>query len=226
LITPGDYVLIEVTDTGKGIPKELIGKIFDPFFTTKEVGHGTGLGLSTVYGIIKQTGGFIFPYSEVGRGTTFRIYLPRHRAAAGAEEEVGEAADLARPQDLTGKGTILLVEDEDAVRVFAARALRNKGYTVLEAPGGQSALDQMETHGGKIDVLISDVVMPNMDGPTLVKHVRNARPDIKIIFISGYAEDAFRKAVDRDADINFLPKPFSLKQLAGIVKQVMTGEAA
>jgi two-component system, cell cycle sensor histidine kinase and response regulator CckA len=226
LITPGDYVLVEITDTGKGIPKELIGKIFDPFFTTKEVGHGTGLGLSTVYGIIKQTGGFIFPYSEVGKGTTFRLYLPRHKAAAGTEEEAGEAADTAKPQDLTGKGTILLVEDEDAVRVFAARALRNKGYTVLEAPGGQAALDQMETHGGKIDVLISDVVMPNMDGPTLVKHVRGARPDIKIIFISGYAEDAFRKTLDHNADINFLPKPFSLKQLAGIVKQVMTGEAA
>jgi len=226
LLTPGDYVMIEVTDTGKGIQKELIGKIFDPFFTTKEVGQGTGLGLSTVYGIIKQTGGFIFPYSEVSKGTTFRIYLPRHKAAAGQEEEVGDSADPSRAQDLTGKGTILLVEDEDAVRVFAARALKNKGYTVLEASGGHAALEQMQKHGGKIDVLVSDVVMPNMDGPTLVKHVRDSRPDIKVIFISGYAEDAFRKTLDRDADINFLPKPFSLKQLAGIVKQVMTGEAA
>jgi two-component system cell cycle sensor histidine kinase/response regulator CckA len=219
LMTPGEYVLIEVSDTGTGIPKENLSKIFEPFFTTKEVGKGTGLGLSTVYGIVKQTGGFIFPSSEPGKGTTFRIYLPRHWPEVEApppetvEREVGT--------DLTGKATILLVEDEDAVRAFALRALTNKGYTVLEAADGETALGIVKTHSGPIDLMISDVVMPNMDGPTLLREVHQHRPDMKIIFISGYAEDAFRKGVDCGTDFRFLPKPFSLKQLASTVKEVL-----
>ena len=225
LMPAGEYVLIEVGDSGKGIPKEILGKIFEPFFTTKPVGAGTGLGLSTVYGIVKQTGGFVFPFSEAGKGASFKIYLPRYRAANG-EEEAGEAAERRETKDLTGKGTVLLVEDEDAVRIFAARALRNKGYTVLEANSGEAALVQVNGHQGKIDVLISDVVMPNMDGPTLAKKVKGSRPEMKIIFISGYAEDAFRRNLDRDTDFNFLPKPFSLKQLAGKVKEVMNDAKA
>ena len=224
LMPAGEYVLIEVSDTGKGIPKEILGKIFEPFFTTKEVGAGTGLGLSTVYGIIKQTGGFIFPESTPGAGAVFRIYLPRHQAAAEADGEAVAAASRAS-RDLTGKGTILLVEDEDAVRTFAARALRNKGYTVLEANSGESALKLVDSVTEPVDLLISDVVMPNMDGPTLVKNVRERRPTLKIIFISGYAEDAFRKTMEGPGEIAFLPKPFSLGQLAGKVKEVLRDEA-
>ena len=221
LMPAGEYVLIEAIDTGKGIPKENLGKIFEPFFTTKPVGAGTGLGLSTVYGIVKQTGGFIYPASEPGAGATFRIYLPRFRPSAGVAVEAAEDASRREVHDLTGKGTVLLVEDEDAVRIFAARALRNKGYNVLEANSGDAALAKVNEHQGAIDVLISDVVMPNMDGPTLAKKVRSTWPDMKIIFISGYAEDAFRRNLDRGAEINFLPKPFSLKQLAGKVKEVL-----
>src|SRR5690606_319113 len=137
-----EYVLIEVADTGTGIPKENLGKIFEPFYTTKDPSKGTGLGLSTVYGIVKQTGGFIFPYSTVGKGTTFRIYLPRYiETAADKAAEAAAVATPAEAADLTGKGTILLVEDEDAVRTFAARALGTRGYEVLQAESGEVALD-------------------------------------------------------------------------------------
>ncbi len=225
LMPPGNYVMIEVGDTGHGIPGEHLGKIFEPFFTTKEVGAGTGLGLSTVYGIVKQTGGYIFPDSKPGKGATFRIYLPQYVQEEGGREAAEVADEPATARDLTGKGLVLLVEDEDAVRTFAARALRNKGYTVLEADSGESALKVVDDHDDTIDLLISDVVMPQMDGPTLVKHIRESRPETKIIFISGYAEDAFRKNLDGDArEISFLPKPFSLKQLAGKVKEVMAAE--
>ena len=222
VMPPGDYVLIEVSDTGVGIPTENLNKVFEPFFTTKEVGQGTGLGLSTVYGIVKQTGGFVFVESEPGEGAVFRIYLPVHEDAGDQGQAAPEAAE-APARDLTGKGTILLVEDEDPVRMFAARALANKGYTVLEAASGEAGLDIVNTHDGTIDLLISDVVMPNMDGPTLVKKARGSRPDMNIIFISGYAEDVFRKNVDGDDfdDYSFLPKPFTLKQLAEQVKEVL-----
>jgi two-component system cell cycle sensor histidine kinase/response regulator CckA len=218
LMPPGDYVQITVSDTGSGIPASDLGKIFEPFYTTKKVGQGTGLGLSTVYGIIKQTGGFIFPFSEDGKGAVFKIYLPMFKPADD-DQAVTEAIREPAP-DLTGKGTILLVEDEDAVRMFAARALRAKGYTVLEADSGEAALGHAETHGGAIDLLITDVVMPQMDGPTLSQAMWEKCPEMKIIFISGYAEDAFRRKIDRD-DLSFLPKPFSLKQLAQKVKDVM-----
>ncbi|RMF10190.1 MAG: response regulator [Alphaproteobacteria bacterium] len=222
MMPAGDYVLIEVADTGIGIPKEHLGKIFEPFFSTKEVGKGTGLGLSTVYGIVKQTGGFIFPESEVGKGTVFRIYLPTHQEEVN--ETVNEQPVERKPRDLTGKGTVLLVEDEDAVRTFAARALTNKGYQVYEAESGEAALRLVDEHDGEIDLLISDVVMPQMDGPTLVKEVRERCKDMKIIFISGYAEDAFRKSLGKNEMFSFLPKPFSLKQLAEKVKEVLEAE--
>ena len=221
----GDYILVQVADTGVGIPKENLERIFEPFFSTKEVGSGTGLGLSTVYGIVRQTGGFVFVDSEPGQGATFSIYLPRLDAneATAPRTEAGEAAGQGR--DLTGAGTVLLVEDEDPVRLFSARALRNKGYRVLEAKSGEAALELLTQGKETIDLVVTDVVMPRMDGPALVRAVRETHPDMKVIFISGYTEDAFRKRLDSDTEIHFLPKPFSLKQLAGKVKEVMMSEA-
>jgi two-component system cell cycle sensor histidine kinase/response regulator CckA len=228
VMVPGEYVLCEVSDTGTGIPPEVIDKIFEPFFSTKEVGKGTGLGLSTVYGIVKQTGGYIFAESEIGSGTVFRIYLPRCEeeaviaaAAAAAAEEAEKPARKEAPRDLTGSATVLLVEDEDAVRSFAARALATRGYKVLEAISGVHALEVMAEHGADVDLVVSDVVMPEMDGPTLLKHLRKANPSIKIIFVSGYAEEAFRNNLDEAEKFTFLPKPFSLKKLAAAVKEVL-----
>ena len=220
IMPAGDYVRIEVADTGVGISKEHMGKIFDPFFTTKPVGQGTGLGLATVYGIVKQTGGFITVDSEVGRGTAFKIYLPRHRIYANVPQPVESVA--APPRDVTGQDTILLVEDEDAVRSFAARALRMRGYHVLEASGGEEALDIVRAGAQEIHLLITDVVMPNMDGPTLVRHVKGLKPDLAVIFMSGYAEEAFRRNDEKAEEIHFLPKPFGLKQLAAKVKDVLS----
>lgn len=225
IMPAGDYVMIEVIDSGTGIPPENFERIFEPFFSTKEVGSGTGLGLSTVYGIVKQTGGFIAVDSALGKGSTFSIYLPRHvttakeTAAAALELDPG----MGNARDLTGVGTLLLVEDEDAVRLFGARALRNKGYKVLEAKNGENALEVMVGAGGPIDLVITDVVMPVLDGPEMVKRIRESNPTMKVIFISGYAEDSFREKVSQDADIHFLPKPFSLQQLAGKVKEVLAG---
>jgi two-component system cell cycle sensor histidine kinase/response regulator CckA len=215
-----DHVLIEVADTGTGIPQDILDKIFEPFFSTKEIGKGTGLGLSTVYGIVKQTGGFVFVESQPGAGATFRIFLPRHEptpaeAAARAEKPDRPAADL------TGQGTVLLVEDEEAVRAFAARALTSRGYKVLEAGSGAQAIEAMREHGQEVALVVSDVVMPEMDGPTLLKELRRLRPDLKIVFMSGYAEEAFRKNLEEGESFAFLPKPFSLKQLAQAVKDNM-----
>jgi two-component system cell cycle sensor histidine kinase/response regulator CckA len=219
IMPAGDYVLIRVSDTGSGIEPENLDRIFEPFFSTKGVGEGTGLGLATVYGIIKQSGGFVFVESRPGEGTEFSIYLPGFE---GAEEETtaAETGSLVK-RDLSGRGTLLLVEDEDAVRSFGARALRNKGYTVLEANSGEAAVTLLEEETPDVDLVITDVVMPKLDGPGLVQHIRQATPDIKVIFISGYTEDAFRKSLGEDEHIHFLPKPFSLKQLAGKVKEVL-----
>ncbi len=222
LMPAGDYVRIDVRDEGVGIPREHVGKIFDPFFTTKPVGQGTGLGLATVYGIIKQTGGFIAVESEIGRGTLFRIWLPRHK---GEPQQVVEA-ERTQPRDITGQDTILLVEDEEAVRSFAARALKLRGYQVLEAAGGEEALELVRRHTGAIHLLITDVVMPNIDGPTLVRAVRRLRPEMAVIFMSGYAEEAFRRHDEDTAELHFLAKPFGLKQLAAKVKDVLSGAPA
>src|SRR5439155_25675868 len=176
----GDYVLIEMADTGIGIPKENLARIFDPFFSTKEVGSGTGLGLSTVYGIVRQTGGFIFATSAPGRGAVFQIYLPRCDAADTVPAAQSNGAEVAPPKDLTGQGTVLLVEDDDPVRIFGARALRNKGYKVIEAKSGEAALDLIRNAAETTDLLITDVVMPHMDGPGLVREVREIHPDVKV----------------------------------------------
>jgi two-component system cell cycle sensor histidine kinase/response regulator CckA len=222
LMPPGEYVLCELEDTGVGMASDVLEKIYEPFFSTKEVGKGTGLGLSTVYGIVKQTGGFIFCESEVGKGTKFRIYLPRHyREPVKEEDQIKLDDKQLKKQDLTGKGTVLLVEDEDAVRAFASRALASRGYKVLEADSGETALKVLEENQGKIDLVLSDVVMPEMDGPTLLKELRKRGVKTRIVFISGYAEDAFEKNLEGQADFAFLPKPFTLKQLAEAVKQAM-----
>jgi two-component system, cell cycle sensor histidine kinase and response regulator CckA len=220
---PGNYVLIEVTDTGIGIAADQLPRIFEPFYSTKAVGSGTGLGLSTVYGIVKQTGGFVFVDSIPGQGTRFAIYLPRCAAAPEARLDAGEAV---MPRDLTGNGTIMLVEDDDAVRMFGARALRNKGYRVLEARSGEAALELVRDTTERVDLVITDVVMPQMDGPAVVGQLRAIDRDIKVIFISGYAEEGFRQRLDSERDIHFLPKPFNLKQLALKVKEVMPADFA
>lgn len=219
VVVPDNYILIEVEDNGCGIPKNNLNKIFEPFFTTKEVGEGTGLGLATVYGIVKQTGGFVFVESEVGKGTTFLLLL---KAQEVNDIEPAEDAKQIETQekDLTGKGTILIVEDEDPVRMFARRALENKGYNVLEADSGEAGLDVLNTTKTTIDLLITDVVMPNMDGPALVNAARKDRPDMPVIFISGYAEDMFRKDLEAE-EFQFLPKPFTLKALAETVKSIL-----
>ncbi len=225
-----DYVLVEVADTGMGIPTKIVDKIFEPFFSTKEVGKGTGLGLSTVYGIIKQTGGFVYVDSAETKGATFRIFLPRHIATAqeiaaerSAEAEAPVLAHGKRPgsADLTGEGTILLVEDEEGLRQLNARGLASRGYTVLEAANGVEAIEVLARHGGKVDLVVSDVVMPEMDGPTLLRELRSRDPTLKIIFVSGYAEDAFQKHLPADGQFAFLAKPFTLKQLVNEVKETL-----
>ena len=233
-----EYVLVEVDDSGTGMSEEVKKKIFEPFFTTKDVGRGTGLGLSSVYGFVTQSNGFIGCESVLGKGTTFRIFLPRFEAPAveqpaaavmppeggiaPADTKVAASAADAPPMaDHTGKGTILLVEDEDAVRNFGARALRSRGYTVIEAQSGVDALEQVGDRIDEIDLVVSDAVMPEMDGPTLLKELRARNPELKVIFVSGYAEEAFRKNLPDGQQFDFLPKPFGLKQLVEMVKSVM-----
>ncbi|NQW11420.1 MAG: response regulator [Alphaproteobacteria bacterium] len=218
VVPPGSYVLIEVVDTGSGIPPALLARIFEPFFTTKEVGQGTGLGLSTAFGIIKQFGGFVFVDSTAGVGTTFSIYLP---AWDGPVDVVEVSGDAGIDQDLTGSGTVLLVEDEDPVRLFAARALRSKGYTVIEARSGEAVLELLDREAPVLDLMVTDVVMPGIDGPALVKIVSETRPDLPVVCISGYSEDALRQRIADTKGMAFLPKPFSLKQLAQAVKQAI-----
>lgn len=217
----GEWVSIIVEDTGCGISKENISRIIEPFFTTKDVGQGTGLGLATVYGIIRQTGGFLDIDSKVGEGTTFTIYLPRLSETeinADTSEEPEKTEEVVG--DLTGTARLLLVEDEDAVRTFSTRALVNKGYEVLSAEHGEAALKLMaEQENKEIDLLITDVMMPDMDGPTLAQRMRQDSPDLRIIFISGYTEEKLKDHMGKG--ISFLPKPFTLKQLAAKVKEAL-----
>jgi two-component system cell cycle sensor histidine kinase/response regulator CckA len=215
-----DYTALVVSDTGTGIPPDILPKIFEPFFTTKEVGKGTGLGLSTVYGIVKQSGGWIFADSKPGKGASFSIYFPVHASGAPSRIATPPPRSLPKPADMWGTGTILLVEDEDMVRAVAERALTRQGYTVLTAENGEAALQLLET-SGRPDLLISDVVMPVMDGPTMVRHVRKTYPDLPVIFMSGYAEEQLRKSIDID-EVAFLPKPFSVTQLAAAARDVLT----
>ncbi len=222
LLPPADYVVIEVEDTGTGIPADIRDKIFDPFFTTKEFGKGTGLGLSMVYGIVKQTGGFIFCDSEVGRGTTFRIFLTRYIPIEEPAEAPKVEDEKKASADHTGRGVVLLVEDEEAVRAFGTRALTSRGYTVLEAESGLDALRVVEESNERIDLVVSDVVMPEMDGPTMFGELLKRGIKCRVVFVSGYAEDAFAKNLPEGEDFGFMPKPFTLKQLIETVKENMT----
>jgi two-component system cell cycle sensor histidine kinase/response regulator CckA len=220
---PGEYVACEVEDTGTGIPDHIREKIWEPFFSTKDVGKGTGLGLSTVYGIVKQTGGFIFCDSEVGKGTTFRIYLPRYYPQTASEPVPEEKPAEPAKRDYTGKERILLVEDEDAVRAFALRALTSRGYTVVEADSGESAMERIEMDEKGFDLIISDVVMPEMDGPTLLRELRKRGIETKFVFVSGYPGEQFEQDLEGFSGFSFMPKPFSLKQLVEKVKEAIEG---
>jgi len=226
VIPQGDYTALEVEDTGGGIPPEHLGKIWEPFFTTKEQGKGTGLGLSTVYGIVKQSGGYIFADCDPDargkvRGTRFTVYLPVHHVEAGAAARQSEAAPppAAKAQQWAGGGRILLVEDEDPVRMVAERALARAGYEVTPARDGEEGLEQV-AQGGKFDLVVSDVVMPGMDGPAMVREIRRLAPAMPVLFMSGYAEEQLRQQIAID-NVAFLPKPFSVQQISDAVSSVL-----
>ena len=216
LVPAGDYALVRVSDGGVGIPEDQLTKIFEPFFTTKRTGEGTGLGLSTAYGIVKQSGGFIFVDSTLGEGTVFHLYFPVHNTPIEAEAEapVPQRKIVLRQ----GEGVVLLVEDEAPVRAFASRALRLRGYTVLEAGNAEEALRTLEDPTLEVDVFVTDVVMPGMDGPSWVARALLDRPNVRVIFVSGYAEDCLSENQARIPNSVFLPKPFSLVDLTATVQ--------
>ncbi len=221
IVPVGNYVSVTVSDEGIGIARDKLQKVFEPFFTTKKTGEGTGLGLSTAYGIVKQTGGYIFVDSTEGVGTTFTLMFPAH--GLGAEQVA--APDLGKRPDLPEvmhSGVVLLVEDEAPVRSFATRALKMRGFTVLEAASGEEALELLEVDQPSIDVFVSDVIMPGMDGPSWVRHARAIYPDVPVIFVSGYAEDSFSDDQARIDNSSFLPKPFSLSDLTEAVQARIT----
>ena len=216
-VPPGDYVVVRVSDEGHGIPADKLPKIFEPFFTTKRTGEGTGLGLSTVYGIVKQTGGYIFAESEPDVGTTFTLWFPVHSAPSVSKKPKTEP--LPNLQGAAEEGVVLLVEDEAPVRAFASRALRLRGYTVLEADCAENALNLLSDAELNVDVFVTDVIMPGMDGPTWVRQALVDRPDTRVVFVSGYAEDAFGDEGPKVPNAVFLPKPFSLNDLTQTVQR-------
>ena len=222
----GDQALVEVSDDGPGIAADVMDKIFDPFFTTKPVGEGTGLGLATVYGIVKQSDGWITVASKPGEGAAFRIFLPVHIAPVSLAPVAAPVAPK-RPaaRDLSGAGRILFVEDEDAVRGVAAKLLRARGYEVIEAASGEEALEYAQAHAGEIDLMISDVVMPGMQGPDLLKQARQYLGAAPVMFISGYAESEFSDLLEGERNVSFLPKPIDIKTLAERVKQELQNAA-
>jgi two-component system cell cycle sensor histidine kinase/response regulator CckA len=215
IVNPGPYVMLVVEDTGSGMDHETQSRIFDPFFTTKELGKGTGLGLATVYGIVKQSGGYIWVYSELGHGTAFKVYLPR----------VENAAQPVKNDELEGtfggSETILLAEDSASLREMAREYLKSVGYTVLEAATGKDALDQAKSFAGTIQLLLTDVVMPGMSGPELAHQIGRLRPGIKIIFTSGYTDDAIIRQGVLDPAIAFIQKPYRPKALARKIREVL-----
>lgn len=217
VVPPGEYVMVKVEDDGCGIPADKLPKIFEPFYSTKRQGEGTGLGLSMAYGIVKQSGGFIFADSVVGSGSSFTMYFPAHRAtpALPPPEPAARKRAVLKPEG----GVILLVEDEVPVRAFASRALRLRGYTVLEADSAEVALKMLEDKELSVDVFVTDVVMPGMDGPSWVTKALKKRPDVRVVFVSGYAEDSFSHKRAKIPNSVFLPKPFSLSQLTETVQQ-------
>jgi PAS domain S-box-containing protein len=215
-VGPGAYVVLSVSDTGVGMDEQTKRRIFEPFFTTKEQGKGTGLGLATVYGIVKQSGGFIWVYSELGHGTTFKIYLPR----VDEQAEVAHRG-TAMPQSVHGNETVLLAEDAGPLRAVVSHILRRNGYTVLEGPDGKSALDKAAEHDGPIHLLITDVIMPEMSGRQLAERLRERRPELKVLFVSGYTDDAIVRHGILEPGISFLQKPFSPDTLARKVREIL-----
>jgi CheY-like chemotaxis protein len=214
-IRPGHYVILSVRDTGMGMDKETQSRIFEPFFTTKEKGKGTGLGLSTVYGIVKQSGGYVMVQSEEQRGTTFQIYLPRVEGVA--EKHAAPVAHAA----MGGTETVLLVEDEDSVRQLVRDTLAAKGYRVVEAENGEAGMAAAAQHEGKINLVITDVVMPGMGGRELVKQLVQTRPGTKVLYLSGYTEDAIINEGTIERGAAFLQKPFTLQNLSRKVREVL-----
>jgi two-component system cell cycle sensor histidine kinase/response regulator CckA len=227
-VPAGDYVGLVVSDTGTGIPDSIIGRVFDPFFTTKPPGSGTGLGLSTVYGIVKQSGGFVFVDSPPGQGAAFSILLPVRRSvslpsrASGARRKAAESS-AARPGGRPA--TVLLVEDQDAVRRFAGRALRGAGYAVIEADGGEAALAVIDREGPALDLVVTDLSMPRVDGLAVIRHARAAKPGIAVLCVSGFTEDAFDVPLELGPGVRFLAKPFGLDQLIRTVSSVLERNA-
>lgn len=215
VVAPGKWVKISVTDEGAGIPQDRLQKVFEPFFTTKKTGEGTGLGLSTAYGIVKQTGGFIFVDSECNKGTTFFLMFPAHESVAAPID----TSQIAMIDDSPTEGIILLVEDEAPVRAFASRALQMRGFTVLEAETGEEALSILADQNLKVDVFVTDVAMPGMDGPSWVKQARQMRPHVRVVFVSGYAQEDFADTQARIPNSVFLSKPFSLVHLTETVQR-------
>ncbi len=215
-MTPGQYVTLWVTDTGVGMDRATQAKIFEPFFTTKEQGRGTGLGLSTVYGIVKQLGGSVWCYSEVGLGTTFRIYLPVTTEVADTEPSSAPTRRLA-----AGKETILIVEDEDSIRFVARRVLERSGYQVLDADSGQRALELLASYSGPLDLVLSDLVMPGMTGIELSQELRKTRPKLKVLFTSGYSVEVVSNRFQPDGEWNFISKPYGVRELVEEVRRVL-----
>ncbi|WP_439491797.1 ATP-binding protein, partial [Blastomonas fulva] len=220
ILPADDYSAILVEDSGVGIPPDVQARIFEPFFTTKDVGKGTGLGLSTVYGIVKQSGGYIFVDSETGKGTTFSIYFPVYRGGA-VEQRSRKPVKVSAGQ--WGNARLLLVEDEDMVRAVAERALTRQGFTVVTATDGEDGLERL-TDSGPFDLVVSDVVMPNLDGPGMAMEMRKRMPGLPILFMSGYAEETLRQSISID-QVHFLPKPFSVAQIVDAVHGALAAAA-
>jgi signal transduction histidine kinase/CheY-like chemotaxis protein len=216
---PGDYVMVAVRDTGIGMDRETQARIFEPFFTTKESGRGTGLGLAMVYGIVKQSGGYVWVYSEPGQGTTFKIYLPRSEDAVRAIQR-----DTIRIEDLRGTERVLLVEDEDPVREVSARLLKRAGYTVVDSKDGQRALDEFDRHHAAFDIVITDMAMPGMGGRELAQRLRSRSPDIPIVFMSGYTDDEELRSSLVDSRALFIEKPFTPELLLSKVREALVSD--
>jgi CheY-like chemotaxis protein len=217
-VKPGSYLVLTVSDTGVGMDRETLKHIFEPFFTTKERGKGTGLGLATVYGIVTQSGGHVFVYSELAKGTTFKVYLPR--IAQAEPDATGTAGPRTSPQ---GYETILVVEDENTVRLVAVANLRKAGYHVLEARNAEEALQVLTAHGRPIDLVLTDVLMPGIHGPELVKRIKERQPEIKTLYMSGHADDALLHHGVLEGGLAFLEKPFTRDELTSRVREVLDG---
>jgi CheY-like chemotaxis protein len=216
-VKPGSYVMLSVSDTGVGMTPEVKERVFEPFFSTKEIGKGSGLGLSTVYGIVKQSGGNIWVYSEPGKGTTFKIYLPQ------VDEPLTELKEIVSKEVPRGHETILIVEDEETVRKLAVRILKGLGYTILEAPEGGGALIQCEDFKKPIHLILTDVVMPGMSGRKLVERLKEIHPEIKALYMSGYTDNAILHHGVLEKGTHFIQKPFTLEDLARKVREVLDG---